>query len=201
MGARGGQKPKDAPISEGFNPLKKGGMSLRELKKAEREALVVKRALKTEQAKIELTVAKLTEKSVALSGELGEKPEKPGREEPVLKDHEAEDEKSAYQMLSDLRYAYRNSKGAGRAVGKKRLVELMEADPEFKFMVKELMKIESALLAAKIRTKETGGDTNQMVFVVLKGLEDEKKFEADGGTLDVKQITRAMNPDGSEYGG
>jgi hypothetical protein len=201
MGARGGHKPKDAPISEGFNPLKKGGMSMRELKAAERQALVVKRALQTEKTKIETTMAKLTEKQASLSEELGERPGKPVVEEPVLKDHDAEDEKSAYQMLSDLRYAYRNSKGAGGAVGKRRLVELMESDPEFKFMVKELMKIESALLAAKIRTKEGPGDTNQMVFVVLKGLEDEKKFEADGGVLDVKQIARAMNPDGSEYGG
>lgn len=196
MGAKGGRAPKDAPISDGFNPLKRGGMSLRELKKAERAALVKKRALQTEKAKIEMAVTKLTEKQAAVESELGEKPVV---EEAPPQNQDAADEKSAYQMLTDLRYAYRHSKGANGAVGKRRLVELMESDPEFKFMVKELMKIESALLAAKIRS-DKGPDmqANQMVFVVLKGLEEEKKFE-QVGDVDIKQIARAMNPDGSEY--
>jgi len=116
--------------------------------------------------------------------------------------------KSAYQMLEHLRYAYRNSKSttSGKK-GRARIVELMNDDKEFKFIVKELLKIEASLLSAKIRKEGDndggkGGVGQQNFFVVLKGLEDEKKLLSDAGvvdkTVDMKQIQRAMNPEMGE---
>ena len=78
----------------------------------------------------------------------------------------------------------------------------MDDDKEFKFMVKELLKIEASLMAAKIRKEgdtESPGSRQQNFFVVLKGLEEEKKLLSDAGvvdkTVDMKQIQRAINPD------
>ncbi len=110
---------------------------------------------------------------------------------------------AAYDMLLHMRYAYRNSKGPTGAKGRQRLVELMNNDADFKFAVKELLKIESALLAAKIRKEGDGvvGGSNQNFFVVLKGLESERPMlEAmTDKTVDMKQIQKAMNPDENSY--
>lgn len=113
------------------------------------------------------------------------------------------DLKAAYDMLLHMRFAYRNSKGPTGKKGKQRLVELMNNDADFKFAVKELLKIESALLSAKIRKEGDGavGGSNQNFFVVLKGLETEKTIlEAmKDNSVDMKQIQRAMNPDEHSY--
>ncbi len=91
--------------------------------------------------------------------------------------------------------------GPGGKKGKQRLVELMESDTEFKFVVKELMKIESALMSAKARkNEEPGGVGQQNFFVILKGLEDEKKFLPVGDkTVDMRQITQAISPEENSY--
>ena len=112
---------------------------------------------------------------------------------------DAENLGSAYQMLQDMRWVYR------MLSGREKLQKLVNSDDrQFVFMVKELMKIEASLMAAKIRSKEDPAQANQMVFVVLKGLEDEKPIRnmiADGkkDAIDMRQISHAMNPDGSEY--
>jgi hypothetical protein len=137
-------------------------------------------------------------------GEEDESDETPGSNSDVDLESPG-DEKSAYRMLKHLRYAYKNSRNAEGKKGRERLVALMEADSDFKFFVKELMKIEAALLAAKIRKEGDGaggGAGQQNFFVVLKGLEDEKKLIAAGSgdkTVDLKQITKAMNPDETSY--
>jgi hypothetical protein len=116
-----------------------------------------------------------------------------------------DDLKAAQQMLQDLRYAYRNSVGADGKRGKQRLVALMESDAEFKFVVKELLKIEASLMAAQSRKEgSTGESGNQCVFVILKGLETDKEIlglTSETSGLDIKQIQHALNPDGSEYDG
>lgn len=73
-------------------------------------------------------------------------------------------------------------------------------------MVKELMKIEASLMAAKVRKGEDLNQPDQRsFFVVLKGLEDEKKYlssEMDK-TIDMGQIQKAINPglaSGNEIG-
>ena len=102
---------------------------------------------------------------------------------------------AAYQMLEDMRWVYRTLRG------RTKLKKLVKGDDrQFVFMVKELMKIESALLSAKIRKEgDVGGVGQQNFFVVLKGLEDEKKFEVLDKTVDMKQIQSAIDPNAELY--
>lgn len=176
----GGRPTKDAPISDGFNPAKRLGKQDIMAFRRERDA-----ALRKERE--------------GLAAKAREKAKRDDESPEDVKD--LDDEASAYQMLQDLRYGYRNSVGPGGKKGKQRLVELMESDAEFKFVVKELMKIESALMAAKARkNEEPGGSGQQNFFVILKGLEDEKKFlPVRDKTVDMAQITNAINPEETRY--
>ena len=205
MGAKGGYAPKDAAITDNFNQKKKGGLTKRELDALLREARMEKVRLESEKKRTDATIAKLGEENIALREQVGlQEDEKPPDTLGALGLHDAEDEKSAYKMLQDLRYAYSQAKGKDGKKGRQRLLELMQTDSEFKYMVKELMKIEVSLMNSKIKSKESGGDgEDKTVFVVLKGLEEEKKFveQFDTGedTADLNQISHALNPDGSEY--
>jgi hypothetical protein len=110
---------------------------------------------------------------------------------------EAEDVRSAHQMLEDMRWVYR------MVNGRDKLKKLVEGDDrQFVGLVRELMKIEAALMAAQIRKEGPSVQDNRMVFVVLKGLEEEKKYtDIVDKDVDLKQIAAVMNPDGTEYGG
>ena len=181
MGAKGGKPAKDAPISDNFNKDKQGVLSEKELKR-----------LADSRANAAKARAALAAKHVRLKAER----EDPNYRPPVLSDAEIDDGKSPAQMLEDMRYVYRSVNG------REKLKKLMKEDKQFVFMVKELMKIEAALLSAKIRAKEDpGAPANQMVFVVLKGLADEVKLQEQMGDVDMKQITGALNPDGGTYEG
>lgn len=175
----GGRPTKDAPISDAFNPAKK--LSRQDIAAFRRERDAIKKQEREGLAQ------KAREKAV--------------KDDEAPEVEELDDEKSAYQMLQDLRYGYRNSVGPGGKKGKQRLVELMESDTEFKFVVKELMKIESALMAAKARkNEEPGGVVQQNFFVILKGLEDEKKYLPLGDkTVDMAQIRHAISPEETSY--
>jgi len=176
----GGRPTKDAPISDAFNPVKK--LARQDIAAFRRERDAALRKEREEEALKSRAKAKVDDETSETEKDL-------------------DDEKSAYQMLQDLRYGYRNSVGPGGKKGKQRLVELMESDTEFKFVVKELMKIESALMSAKARkNEEPGGVGQQNFFVILKGLEDEKKFlGAVDKTVDMKQISQAINPEENSY--
>jgi hypothetical protein len=187
-----GRKSKDALIADEFNLHKKGGLS-----KAEQRAARMQKAqddlLKRKQAQELLDIKKKLGK---VEDRLeGVSPEEPEKEEPSEAKDE-DDAKSAYKMLQDMRWVYRN------VSGRRKLKELVEGDDkQFVFMVKELMRIEAALLSAKIRkTGEEGdGKVNQNFFVVLKGLEEDKKvLDLVSKDIDLKQISRATNPDGTE---
>jgi hypothetical protein len=187
-----GRKSKDALIADEFNLHKKGGLS-----KAEQRAVRMQKAqddlLKRKQAQELLDIKKKLGK---VEDRLeGVSPEEPEKEEPSEAKDE-DDAKSAYKMLQDMRWVYRN------VSGRRKLKELVEGDDkQFVFMVKELMRIEAALLSAKIRkTGEEGdGKVNQNFFVVLKGLEEDKKvLDLVSKDIDLKQISRATNPDGTE---
>lgn len=109
---------------------------------------------------------------------------------------EVDDIKSANQMLQDMRWVYREVKGRRKLLGL-----IRSDDKQFVVMVKELMKIETALLSAKIRKEgDTGGVGNQNFFVVLKGLDDSSVVkEVVDKTIDMKQIENALNPNAEEY--
>jgi len=98
---------------------------------------------------------------------------------------------SAHNMLVDMRWAYKKVKG------RKKLKELIETDDkQFVVMVKELMRLESLVLAAKLR-REGDGQGTQAVFVVLKGL-DQAEVGEESDVIDVNQIRGAISPGGVE---
>lgn len=138
--------------------------------------------------KVILKALEMDEKRLAREREklLGKEPEEEAPEE--------EDGSFAYQMLSDLRAAYKSGKG------KSKLLTLMKDDKEFKFLIKELLKVETAIMAAKIRRDpgQGGGGDRPAVYVILKGLECEKPLltamEKDE-TIDVSQVMAATNPE------
>jgi hypothetical protein len=203
----GGRPTKDAPISDAFNQLKVGAtITKKDITAAKRAAKIEGLRIDEERRKQKVELDKLKAKVERIAEGVGDVPAAPieldETEEDAVGTTDSDpnsDEKSAYQMLQHLRYAYKNSKNAEGKKGRTRLMALMEADSEFKFFVKELMKIEAALLAAKLRKgeDESGNRAGQQnFFVVLKGLEDEKKFLPDAAdkTVDMKQIARALNP-------
>jgi len=176
MGKRGGYKPKDHVIADGFNENKKGKLSKEELAAAKRAGLAKGRAI-------------IAARRAAAQGAKTDKAGIP-KDTPV----EEDEANASMRMLADMRHVYKKLKG------REKLEKLMKSDREFLFMIKELMKIESAQLTAKIRAKEGPEQDNRMVFVVLKGLEEEKKFlDVTDKDVDLKQISSALNPDGSEY--
>ena len=103
------------------------------------------------------------------------------------------DDNFAFQMLRDMRDAYKSVNG------KKKLMELVANDKDFSSMVKELLKVESAILSAKMKEKDNGiGSGSAAVFVIIKGLEDEKRVKeaiklTDTG-VDLEQVMNALNP-------
>lgn len=104
-------------------------------------------------------------------------------------------DKNAYQMLGDMREAYR------RGGGKAKLAEFaLSDDKTFVFLVKELMKLESALLAAKIRKEapNTASAGNQQnFFVVIKGLEQDpaaNAIEMGKSGIDFIRFQQAVDP-------
>jgi len=121
------------------------------------------------------------------------------RRQALLNGTGGDDIDEAYRMLQDMRWVYR------MVNGREKLKKLMESDDrQFVGMVRELLKIESAIMTTRIRAKEGLIEGQKTVFVILKGLEDEKKL---GEVIDIdsdvdsKQIAGILNPDGSEYGG
>ncbi|HHT9136785.1 MAG TPA: hypothetical protein ACFYEK_06000 [Candidatus Wunengus sp. YC60] len=99
----------------------------------------------------------------------------------------------SFQILKDMRAAYTS------ANGKTKLKTMMGNDKDFAAVVKELLKVESALLSAKMKKDGDGGPGNSAaVFVIIKGLEDEKRVDkaiklTDTG-VDLEQVMNALNP-------
>ena len=226
--AKEGRKTKDAPISDNFNPNKTITLNRAELARAKRQASANAKQAKKDDAErrkairekrafnkklLNENLHKMAAKGLeALEEEQEAERQELEREaaaEELKKETAGEtqgtsrnspNEPSAYQMLQDMRYVYRKVKG------RKKLAELIEADDkQFVFMVKELMKIESQLMSAKIIAREDlNGTAQQTVFVVLKGLEDGPQIlDVTPGDEDIdhKQIAAALTPEGAEYEG
>lgn len=100
-------------------------------------------------------------------------------------------EKEAFDMLADMRHVY------SEVGGREKLEQMVMGDDKmFVGLAKDLMKVETALLTASIRKNDTGGGAGgQTVFVVLKGLEDEKRLSVQSGVVDLEQVQQALNPD------
>ena len=175
-----GSKPKDAEIVDGFNPVPAGVPSKAEVKRLEAKQKAIKKKL---------------EKTNTASA----KAEDHAKKTRIKQDP---DEKAAMQMLNDLRWAYKNALGAGQKKGRERLLAMMETDADFKFIVKELIKIEGSLMGARIRQPGQGGNGNgdgRTTLVILKGLYDEvpelKPAGSADKTVDLKQCAEAVQPE------
>jgi hypothetical protein len=185
----GGKPPKGSAFTENFSQEKEGNLSEEELKRIAKRARYNAWARENRRKKKELL-------STIVPRETKQENDKDEVQEPYQND--LDDGKSPLQMLNDMRNAY------AKANGSKKLEKLIKKDDkQFVAMVKELMKIETAILTTKIRAKseEGGKGGGQTVFVILKGLEDEKKIMeiVQDKSVDMKQITQAINPDGTDF--
>lgn len=159
------KKTKDGEISDNFNPEKKGSLGVKELKK------------RLDELKGQVDLESAIEDE-----------EKKSKKNP--KKIEIEDTESTHQMLLDMRSVY---KSAG---GKAKLLRLIKDDDKLLMaMVKELLKIESSLLAAEIKTKEYNRGGNQVTFVILQGLQTAADVVKKSDGLDIDQIENALNPE------
>jgi len=167
---RGGHKPKGAVVAEGFNEKKKGVPSTREIEKE----------LQAKVDEIEKKVALKEKRPGKNSGKKSKTVEAP------LED----DKQSAYRMLSDMRAVWKEAGGV------KKLLKLLKKDDKLMVtMLKELMKHETSLLAAEIRSKETNpANGPQVTFVILKGLQTEDEVIKTSGIIDMEQVADAINP-------
>ena len=170
-----GRVPKDSKLT--FNRKKRGVMSRRNLliaeraKKVELMAVVVNRdKMEREALRIGGQIEKLQTKLLDLRTQLGYEEE--GKAPP-----------SETQMLKDMWQVYRMAGGVAR------LKQTMKDDREFRAMAKEMLKVEATV--AKLKKDDQA--PNQMVYIVLKGLEEEKKFE---GVKHMDQFVRQLDPAG-----
>lgn len=169
-----GPKTKDSLVIDNPNMVKKGSKpSSDELR----------------QIKIQQAVADATVRAKEIEIRHLEKEMKELRQDKESDTEIPEDDvKSAYEMLQDMRWVYRSLKG------KTKLRDLCKADDkQFLFMIKELMKIESSLKQAEIRKEGTGSGDGRAVFVILKGL-DQDRVEVKDNLVDMESLSRVLDP-------
>lgn len=180
----GGKPAKDASLVEGFNP-----------KPARPRDPVTGKLLPSEHPSERWLKRKAQLEAKAAGKRVPKK--SPGRKPKTPPPSGESDLGAAYQLLEDMRWVYQQAY-EGKRGGRNRLKELMKNDKEFLVMVKELMKIESALLSAKIRKDggEPGSGNGAGFFVVLKGLDTDKEIvgAAMQNGIDVKQMGHAIDP-------
>lgn len=193
-GRSGGPKSKDVSITEGFNRSKKG-MSKAEQARAKREAKARELADAEKRKSAEGELDRLADRAAKLRDQLGLDAELEPENAGTARVDDAD--ASSDEMIRDLRWAYRTG------LGKRKLKEMMKDDKLGLPLIRELVKVEVAYLTAKLRQKEElKPEQQQQVFVVIRGLEDEKKFDVEvskGEAVDMRQIQHALNPDGTEY--
>ena len=92
-------------------------------------------------------------------------------------------------MLLDMRSVYKT------VGGKAKLLKLIKEDDKLLIaMVKELLKIETSLLATEIRSKDSSlGNGNHVTFVILKGLDTVESVTMKSD-IDLEQVADAINP-------
>lgn len=165
MSSKPGTKAKDSAITDNLNNTRKSSPTSADIRAAKLE----RRRDDSEREKTERELLRLEAEVVKRKKRLGIVPGNGNGSEDT-----EEDAKSAYELLKDMRWVYQKTRG------RHKLKELVSGDDkQFISIVKELMKIESALLAAKLRREEKdpgNGPAARSFFVVLKGLEDDKRI-------------------------
>jgi len=96
----------------------------------------------------------------------------------------------AYKLLKDMRWIYRTMGG------RRKMKKMMkEDDKQFIAMMKEMFKMESSIMAAKLKKGDGFGGGDPSYFVILKGLYDTPQAgTAEDSEVDSRQIERAINP-------
>lgn len=107
-------------------------------------------------------------------------------------------ESTSCQLLDDMRWVYKE------VGGRRRLEKFIRENPKaFELMVKELMKLESQIMLGELKKGEALDGGPQNFFVVLKGLEDEKRYPinmgGEGPAVDMRSVAKILSPDGSTY--
>lgn len=97
-------------------------------------------------------------------------------------------------MLQDMRAVYKELGGR-----EKLLSYVSTGDAQFVNLIKELIKVETSLITAKLRrniNSKDNGNGRRNFFVVLKGLHDPTAALDDpkNENIDLAQIERALNP-------
>lgn len=192
-----GTVPKDSLITNSVNENKSNKLTQRQIAAIERQAKLKKEKLLAQKDKSEDAFDKLNEQIEALGKKAGFIADTPDSPDTNISpdDLTKEDLKFFSQLASDLRYVYQKSNG------KKRLLELAKSDNRFLIaMVKEMLKVEAAMNAAKMKYHNPD-EGEKVVFVVLRGLEDEKKLkqkvEEIEGEIDHEQIGKVLAMDDS----
>lgn len=203
--AKGGPPTKDREITENFNK-EKLGIKKRDMSRAQRQAIAekaierIRKQLRTgsKRKSLECSEPNPTEEKpdIPQSTQEALKPEQKKKTPPPEED---DDLGSARQMIDDMRWVYKQLRG------KNKLKELMEGDKEFVTLVKELMKIEAAIMTSKLKREDATGSGAPGFFVVLKGLETDtdivKAMKNKAADIDLSQLERALNPNADLLGG
>ena len=188
MGAKGGHDAKDKVLVDGFNPIKELTPAQQKVRANALNALAIAHKNTAERKRLAKEEAARRAAAVEAARAAG-----------VYVDpmpEIAEEEILESVLFQDMRAIYKKLKG------REKLEKWAKDDKNFMTLVKELMKQESAVLAAKIRKGE--GEINggsQSFFVVLKGLEEEKGLaeKFDDKTVDMKQVKHVLEPEAGPY--
>lgn len=165
MGKRGGHKPKDAVIVDGFNTKKKGTPGINDIKK--RITDLAKQAGIDIDAPSEKTAGKILEKN------------------------EEEDKVSAYRMLKDMRSVYRAVGGHNKLL---RLIKeddklLLTMVKELLKIEASLMATE-----IRNKETNAGGNTVTFVILKGLQDEESVINVAAKSEIDLEQVADAINP-------
>jgi hypothetical protein len=177
----GGGKPKDSAITQTVNTDKNDNISRSEQRRINME----KKRIEEENKKKREKLLKAKQKYQEALEELGE------TDGEIAVD--LDESQFSRQMISDMREVF---KSAG---GKKMLLDLVKDDPkQFRDLIKELMRVETALMVRELNKKEaaSGNVDSPAVFVILKGLETPEQVvnKYNDPDVDLAQIENALNP-------
>jgi hypothetical protein len=132
-----------------------------------------KRAAASEKARIEREIRQKEKADAELAATIQRHMEKieEAKRKAGLSDDEDPEISLTSKMLSDMRWVY------SQVDGRRKLLEMVKGDDkQFAFMIKELIRFETA--EAERKAGKLGGGNGGGFFVVIKGLEDENRLKS-----------------------